>query len=231
MVNDQNLQSTENNFTSYKLIEILVISVLALVPFSILLATTRASLRHYLLFIIFNLIFFFLTVRYLEKQGVSFQELLKLRSITIDELVFPLIVGVTLAVIGGGISWGFQTVATLPSKVNVLLNLKAAVIMATIKAFVAAISEEYYFRYLLFTYLRSKLPQVSAVMLAALIYAILHFDYSITNMLFMLGSRFILGATLSLLYIKYKNLFPSIVTHFVYNTVLYLGGLIYAFAK
>ncbi|MCL4492317.1 MAG: CPBP family intramembrane metalloprotease [Nitrospirae bacterium] len=92
----------------------------------------------------------------------------------------------------------------------------------------APISEEILDRGFIYSYLRKKLGVGIALMLQALLFSLLHFNYAYSNALSLLLHRFVVGVILGLLYEKSGNLYPSIICH---STINYLAVIIFALNK
>lgn len=84
----------------------------------------------------------------------------------------------------------------------------------------APIIEEFVFRGILYTYLRSKMRRKGAILLSALIFAAFHFslDQGLSNVS-LLASLFCLALFLAFLYERQQSLIAPIALHMTFNSI------------
>ena len=85
-----------------------------------------------------------------------------------------------------------------------------------------AIAENTFFILLVFSLFAKKASTNKAVFITALVFSIIHLDYF--NQLFFatIINRIFMGVIFSYLYVKYNNLYPSIIVHWLSNFIIIL---------
>ena len=83
--------------------------------------------------------------------------------------------------------------------------------------------EEVFYRGFLYPAMRKKLNIAIAIVLSSFIFTFLHLEFFKVHFIFAFTTRFIIGIVFTLIYEKYRNLLPCIISH---ATIGYLSGIL-----
>ena len=86
---------------------------------------------------------------------------------------------------------------------------------------VAPLAEEIFFRGFLYRAMRSRLPLIIAAMVSGLLFGVVHWDFSTSEMLLVVPPLSVLGMLLCLLYERTGSLYPCIAWHALNNCLAY----------
>lgn len=158
----------------------------------------------------------------LFKKELPLKEKLKLKdwktsylatAAAIQALLLPLLVAVNYSVYlilpRYGLSFEFPKLAELIQN-STPPQLAAAIFLSVI---VAPISEELFFRRIIFGFMAGILGPAAACVAASALFAAFH------SSIFQFPALFILGASFQILYIKYRSLYPAIILHAINNAL------------
>lgn len=100
-------------------------------------------------------------------------------------------------------------------------SIRDLLINILILALVPAVCEEMFFRGFLQKTLSFRFSPITALLLSAFIFSLLHFQF------YGFFSRFVLGCVLGYLFMLSDNVTPGIIAHFAYNSLMVFVGYIY----
>ena len=154
-------------------------------------------------------------------KKIGYQALFNPTSNSLKSLVVVLIVPITFTV-GGGVFWitditNLMLVYFPASQEEYLLlarMLSGGVATIVSVCLIAPFIEEMLFRGLILRSFLQNYSSISAIALSSLLFALFHFTVS------QLPVAFILGCFLGWLYLRTKSLWPSILAHFLYNSLV-----------
>jgi hypothetical protein len=86
---------------------------------------------------------------------------------------------------------------------------------------VAPVAEEIFFRGFLYRAMRSRLPLIAAAVVSGVLFGIVHWDFSTSEMLLVVPPLSVLGFLLCLLYERTGSLYPCIAWHALNNCLAY----------
>ncbi|HMO78799.1 MAG TPA: type II CAAX endopeptidase family protein [Candidatus Paceibacterota bacterium] len=222
MINKENLLKKE--FWTFKEFVYITLSSLLMFFFFVLLAMYFNEIENYFksLIINFGLIVSILSpvILFLHKKGVSLNMYINPNIKFIKWFLYSLILAILVVVVGGSLTNIFNNFFGIDNTTmdvlqftlsdNLILNL------IDFKLFVGIlipISEEIYFRGVLYKFLRQKYLFITSSVISALIFTLVHFSFS--SIFFLL----FLGLFSSWIYEKSGSLIPSIIIHIFVNTL------------
>lgn len=85
------------------------------------------------------------------------------------------------------------------------------------------IGEEILFRGFLYGWLRARIGVIGGLFVQACFFSILHIDYAMGSSFANMGSRFLIGLILGVLYEMTKSLFPAVVCHGMINYMIVIN--------
>lgn len=137
---------------------------------------------------------------------------------------FLLLVAVTIAylfIISLNSDW--RQLLIFVKNIQVLENHKFGILwFLLIFNSIIAVSEELFSTYLCFSYLRKKLPLIVSIVINSIVFWLLHLDFFSSFYLANLLNRVVFSLISTTLYVKYKKLLPSMIFHFLADSIILL---------
>jgi membrane protease YdiL (CAAX protease family) len=186
-------------------------------------------------------VLFFLTARSLSIRGERVSNFFS-REVPVRGLFLAAALGLALAILAFStivafILWGWGTPRTSnnlilfprdPSMNWIQWVLHSASVIVVVVA-VAPLTEEFYFRGVLLKWLRQSQPVWLAILINSLVFGALHFEFvgqTLALGLAVTGVLVLLGTGSSLLFLRFRSLWPGVILHGAYNfTLLAVSGI------
>ncbi len=147
----------------------------------------------------------------IKRNGFSFDRIGFRKNLKITSIIYA-ILGVVIIYLISIIVEAIMKVSYEPIKFNSILDIG----LMTISPLIGAICEEIMFRgYILTALLENMKNKLLAIIIANLIFASIHIYFGIAGIVF----AFFAGLVFSFIYLKTNSIYPSIITHSIYNLI------------